>query len=164
MNSLSWTIYLIYLMGNIHPLMISIGVVFTLFNVGCVIYHAAALGDYPPPKGDKADQHRSKRLEAAKRLAFGLPILFALGSIMPDKQTAVLIAASQVGEKLITSEKVTSVVDPSVDLLKTWIQNELNEQKGRLSNTAKDAASLATKAAKEKVTEEIAKKLSDAAK
>lgn len=45
-------------------------------------------------------------------------------SLLPSRQTVLLIAASEIGERIVTSERAQSVIDPSVDLLKTWMQRE----------------------------------------
>jgi hypothetical protein len=45
-----------------------------------------------------------------------------------------LIAASQVGERVLSSESVQSVVDPSVDLLRTWITQETNRLRANTPN------------------------------
>lgn len=63
-----------------------------------------------------------------KRLAkWTLSILF-IGSILsvitPSRQTVLLIAASEIGERVMTSDRVQGVIDPSVELLQTWIRQQ----------------------------------------
>jgi hypothetical protein len=52
---------------------------------------------------------------------------------IPSQKTIVLIAASEIGEKVLTNEKVVSsgqaTIDPSIELLKTWILKETEELK-----------------------------------
>ena len=48
-----------------------------------------------------------------------------------------LIAASEVGEKIVTSEKITSVVDPSVTLLKTWIEKQTQDIQNSMNHSSK---------------------------
>ena len=48
---------------------------------------------------------------------------------VPNRQTMILVAASEVGEKVLTNDKVTNIIDPSIDLLQTWIKNELTNLK-----------------------------------
>jgi hypothetical protein len=51
-----------------------------------------------------------------------------LNVIIPSKKTVILIAASEIGERVVTNkqftDKVGSVVDPSIELLQTYIQKE----------------------------------------
>lgn len=62
-------------------------------------------------------------------------IVAVIATVVPDRQTLMLIASSEIGEKVINSDKITalgSTVDPSITLLKTWIENQtevLKQQK-----------------------------------
>lgn len=38
-----------------------------------------------------------------------------------------MITASEVGDRVINSEKTKEVLDPSIDLLKTWIKKEKDD-------------------------------------
>ena len=49
----------------------------------------------------------------------------------------ILVAASEIGEKVITSEKVTTVIDPSVVLLKTWIEKQTLDLQTSITNKVK---------------------------
>ena len=44
--------------------------------------------------------------------------------ITPSRQTVLLIAASEIGERVMTSDRVQGVIDPSVELLQTWIRQQ----------------------------------------
>ena len=53
---------------------------------------------------------------------------------MPSRQTILLIAASELGERVLASDKmarveerVNGVLDPSLDLLTTWMMKQTQE-------------------------------------
>jgi hypothetical protein len=49
--------------------------------------------------------------------------LFLHGAV-PTKQTVLLITGSEIGQKLVESDTVKGVVNPGLNLLKTWIKKE----------------------------------------
>ena len=57
--------------------------------------------------------------------------------VLPTRETMILVAASEIGEKVITSEKVTTVIDPSVVLLKTWIEKQTLDLQTSITNKVK---------------------------
>ena len=64
-----------------------------------------------------------------KRIVITLIIIFPIPFLIPSKETILLIAASQFGEKIIKHENVAKIVDPSVEYLSEWIKNETNNLK-----------------------------------
>jgi len=67
-----------------------------------------------------------------------------LASIIPNRETVLLIAASEIGDRVMNSEKmakvgdrVGSVVDPGIDLLKTWIEQQTQTIKKSMEPIAK---------------------------
>lgn len=54
-----------------------------------------------------------------------IPLVFGLMNVVvPDQRTMYLVAASEVGEKVATSERVIGLVDPTLDILKNYIKLE----------------------------------------
>jgi len=51
---------------------------------------------------------------------FFYPVYF----LTPNRQTLILIAGSEVGERVVKSEQVQGVVNPGLDMLKLWIKTE----------------------------------------
>jgi len=58
-------------------------------------------------------------------------LMGTLSSIIPNRETVLLIAASEIGDRVMNSEKMAkvgdrigSVVDPGIDLLKIWIEQQ----------------------------------------
>ena len=65
----------------------------------------------------------------AKWLLFIMTFCATLACALPSNNTLMMIAASEVGERAIKSEAVSTIVDPSVELLKTWIAKETKNLK-----------------------------------
>lgn len=123
MNTLSW---LIYFAGLVHSLtfiasLISIVCFFiwTIARFAFIMHHERMI--------TKEDQ---ERLPSSNYLIVGF-ILVGIATVLPSKNTVLLIAASELGQRLVTSEQVADVVDPSLDLLKTWIKKETEALKGK---------------------------------
>ena len=57
-----------------------------------------------------------------------------LSAVVPSRTTALLIASSEIGERVLSSESVKSAIDPGADLLKTW----MNQQKNEIEKKIKD--------------------------
>lgn len=66
-----------------------------------------------------------------------MSIITIIHVVLPSRETAILIASSEVGEKIVTSDKVSTVVDPGVKLLKTWIEKETNDLQSSISKDKK---------------------------
>lgn len=128
MNSLSWLIYLISMLDTLRGFMIA-GFVFScIMFIGSAIFRSVG-----------ADEGFSEEIiNSAIRLrnwCLGIAVALAVSiSIVPDKNTMVLIAASEIGERVINSDtaqeiagEVRSVVTPSTELLRTWIEDQTRQ-------------------------------------
>lgn len=62
--------------------------------------------------------------KAAFKVWLFLIILFVF---VPDRPTMILMSSAAIGEKILDNPKVTEVVDPSIDLLKTWMVKQNKE-------------------------------------
>ena len=122
MNSLSW---LIYFAGLVH----SLGLVALLVSVVCFAIWVGARLYFILDNGmiTKEDQ---EKLPSGTYLLVGF-LCASIVTFLPSKNTVMLIAASELGQKLVTSQQVVDVVDPSIDLLKTWIKKETGALKGK---------------------------------
>lgn len=116
MNSLSW---LIYFAGLVHSLIFITVVVsivcfsiWTMVRLFFILDHERMI--------TKEDQ---EQLPSGNYLIVGF-ICAGIASFLPSKNTVMLIAASEVGQRLVTSQQVVDVVDPSIELLKMWIKKE----------------------------------------
>jgi hypothetical protein len=51
----------------------------------------------------------------------------SLASLVPSRQTVLLIAGSEMGERVLNHPKFNQVVDPGLELVTTWMQKETAE-------------------------------------
>jgi len=122
MNSLSWMIYLISLAGN---LSVAFG-----FLIGGTVFYLVIRFLYSIWEFDEVvdKTYIFQKLASYKRVLFvWVPVLVFLiisEAAIPDRRSMVLIAASEVGERVMTQTKLAEAIDPSVTLLKTWIEKE----------------------------------------
>lgn len=117
MNSLSWLIYLAEVINTFGKML---GTALFISICALMVASAAVVIGHLEEKPAIAS--------AGRRLAkWTLSILF-VGSIFfvitPSRQTVLLIAASEIGERVMTSDRVQGVIDPSVELLQTWIRQQ----------------------------------------
>lgn len=81
-------------------------------------------------------------LNALRKVAY---VIFAVGMffhlVIPTKQTMVMIAAAEVGQRILASEQASivgnravQILDPATNLLKIYIEKELVKQKKELSD------------------------------
>lgn len=134
MNSLSWFIYGVYLVNATN---ITIAFVLgVLFIVGMLkLFGVTQIQQYKKINESGGDYSSNygyvtvgDRISASiKSLVIWRSILAVVDIFIPSKQTMILIAASEVGEKLADNQKVGQIIDPSLDLLKTWIEKEKND-------------------------------------
>lgn len=127
MNSLSW---LIYIIGMVEPLKdfllflaIFTGLAFLVTFLACGILVSDISSfdrDGEQKKKDIIARYKGYR----KKL---IPVFIAvaiLGILIPKKETMILIAASEIGHQVITSDSLRSALSPSGELIQTWIKNE----------------------------------------
>lgn len=130
MNSLSWLIYLANVAGTLSGFLVFICVVFGLVTIVCFIAGLVHLEESPnryPLEGEDLETYRKCRKTLFKASGFFFVLLFLFGvtaAVIPDRQTVLLIAASEIGEQVVTHQRVQGVIDPSIDLLQTWIRQQ----------------------------------------
>jgi hypothetical protein len=132
MNALSWLIYGAEIGPKIGNVAGSIAIVLTVVGAfGCIPILAVVL--------DYGDGLPSFVKPLYKRLAIIVIICTIIFGLAPSSQTILLIAASEIGERTIQSQQfsrveeriATTVVDPSIELLTTWIRTQTEELKAR---------------------------------
>jgi predicted MFS family arabinose efflux permease len=118
MNSLSWFIYLTQVVDHMGGAAFGVLLVGGIGGFLGIILGPMALDllDDPPSSGTIRTVVRSYIITMALAVVV---VVF-----MPSRQTMLLIAGSEMGERLVKSEGVNSIVNPGVDLLKTWIKRE----------------------------------------
>lgn len=126
MNNLSWMIYAVDVINNLNILM---GIVSVL---GGILFLALSFAYAVNSEGSDTEKQRTTLKAIAKWLKVDgavVSVTVILCVIVPSKETMLLIAASEVGERVLSNEKVTSIIDPSVQYLQAWIKNELGKLK-----------------------------------
>ena len=140
MNSLSIMIYVVgvaeKLQDNIGGAGFLVGVLCVLFAIGYAIAIGNSVGtsDY-----NKYDRELANRfipgLKSGLRWSISIAVILSLlNFLFPTKQTMIMIAASEVSEKIITSETAQSALNQvggvsadAMTLLKTYIAKEQAE-------------------------------------
>lgn len=119
MNSLSWLIYLIQVSDSIKELCTVFGA--TFFILGGALL--AALHCFALFEG--AEDKDWMIINKLRRTFLWVVIpMLIIAALLPSRQTLILIAGSEIGGHVIKSQEVRDVVNPGVDLLKTWIKTE----------------------------------------
>jgi hypothetical protein len=153
MNTLSW---LILFGGFVDRLSGSITALIFITAIGTIvstIIYLIAIGGNNEDYSYRRDLYKyldkeeaaalyNKRMETVytpwrKRNKMGaILFLVFLGifTITPSKRDITLVAASEIGERVIKSDTVNKLVDPSVEYLNEWIKAELSNLKENRSN------------------------------
>ncbi len=121
MNTLS---ILIYAAGVAESLDHFLGIITGLCVIGalaCVALHLCALDCGTPQELRK---HISKWF---KVLTVGGFLCGIAASLMPSRETVLMVAASEMAGRAVMSEPVQSVVDPATQLLREWIDQKTRE-------------------------------------
>ena len=123
MNTLSW---LIYFAGLVHGLI----TITALTALMCISIWVLARLIFILHHERMIIKEDLEKLPSGNYLLIGF-ICLGIAVFLPNRNTVMLIAASEIGERLVTSQQVVDVVDPSLDLLKTWIKKETEALKGK---------------------------------
>jgi len=131
MNSLSILIYLSGVTGTLAGFLTFVTIVFGILGVVCLVVWLVAHDEtdaaYRRLEGEALAGRREARKNSWKwfwRFCGLFVFVGALASFVPSRQTVLLIAASEMGERVLNHERVNQVIDPGIDLLKTWMEKE----------------------------------------
>jgi len=123
MNNLSWLIYFA-------DVIVSIGRLFSFLTFVCFcVIGVSAIVLFVSLDHDNEVDRRIRAL-SARILKIFIPVailMVLLTSLTPSKNTVMMIAASEMGERVLKSQQVQSVIDPSVDLLNAWVRQQTQE-------------------------------------
>lgn len=126
MNGLSWLIYAIHVVEMLK------GVIMGLLGVGLAGLAFMAIA-FCVSEGEIYTDDRtgpwSKRWTRRAQIAIivAVPLLI----IVPSRQTLLLVAGSEIGQRVVASEQVQSVVEPGAELLREWIRSETKRLRGK---------------------------------
>ena len=138
MNTLSWLIYWAGVVGAMNGFFIFIAVVAGVASVAGIIAAIIATGSlHSADKNEAASWAEVHPVICRYRnVALGVfSIMSALALFTPDKQTIVMIGASEFGQRAIQSEAVQRLADPSVAYIETWLRGEIEKMTPRPNNS-----------------------------
>lgn len=119
MNKLSWLLYSADLFSSL-AVVLALSVLFTLIIVGCMVIIAAEMRD--------DDEDKPKAFNKAKKFLW-LPVLCGLAwALIPSKDTMYAIAASEIGEDIITEVKGSEVYNKANAALNVWLDRQLGNK------------------------------------
>jgi hypothetical protein len=118
MNNLSIWIYLATIFDNVKTVIVSsIVLSFIAIIIGMMIVLLSASND----QDEKIIENNIKYTKFSIGV-FLVSVFLAI--FIPTKETVMMVVASQYSEKILTSQTAQSLADPSVELLKAWIQKQ----------------------------------------
>ena len=131
MNSLSVLIYLAGVAGSINAFVVFLTVVFGVLAAASLVLFLFTLDEtdsyHRQLPEDVLTGKRETRKKAWRYMWLFLGIMTFTGitaSVIPERQTVLLIAASEMGERVLNHPRVDQVVDPGIELLTTWMRTE----------------------------------------
>ena len=134
MNNLSILIYLSDVTGNLGNFLTFVAVVFGILGVVSLIVWLVSHDEtdtyYRRLESDVLASRRETRKTAWRWFwcFYGLMVFTGgLANLVPSRQTVLLIAASEMGERVLNHPRVNQVIDPGIDLLTTWMEKEKHE-------------------------------------
>lgn len=143
MNSLSWFVYLAGVVNGVSTLFLFMCVVLLIgAAIGTVVYWAECsdtIVKFDKWEFESADS--STKVDSAIRFLLGvrtfrnaclaMGISFGLLSILvPDRQTVIMIGASEFGQRVIEAETTQRLLDPSVSYIENWLRQEIEKMRG----------------------------------
>lgn len=146
MSGLSWLIYLIGLSENVGSYFGYITVPIFLIAITLTMTKFIVALNYPADATARSlTENYGKPLGRWVILTWTIAFsLVGIYIIVPNKQTATLIAASEVGQRIIDSKaaesvgnRVNGLLDPSAELLETWIKRLTLDQKNLMDEAIK---------------------------
>lgn len=127
MNNLSLLIYLAGVTGSIGSFLVFVAVVFGFGVAVCGIVWLVSLSDSNFSSTEQAE--RVKKHSWRWIWAFLVLMIFtgSVSALVPSRQTVLLIAGSEMGERVLNHPRFNQVVDPGLELVTTWMQKETAE-------------------------------------
>ena len=122
MNDLSWMLYLASVADTAAGFLTFLAVI---SGVGTLI---SMVGSWVAKENNREDVADGMRKWFRRLLPSWLAISL-LAIIAPNRETMMLIAASEMGQRLVQSQQVQGIADPSLELLRTWIQRTTDDLK-----------------------------------
>jgi hypothetical protein len=128
MNSLSWLLYLSSVVGSLSSFLV---VVFAL----CILVSMLAGVLWVFAQVEENTEGIKMGAQLLRTALVVGSISATLAVLTPNRQTVLLIAASEVGARVASSDTVQGMVDPSLELLRAWIEQQTRAIRQELTNT-----------------------------
>lgn len=126
MNNLSWLIYAIGVTDALREMAIAFLIIGGIGGVIGMVLLPMALDLFDTNVGVK------EVFRAIRKWAVPTAIICCLIVILaPSRQTLLLIAGSEIGQRVIAAPSAQSVIEPGADLLRTWIAEETRKLKSK---------------------------------
>lgn len=130
MNSLSWLLYWSGVVGSLNSFLIFAASAFCVASVvtGAGFFICRCVAADNSKYKETAEVYTTLSYTWRKFFLFFFPMFILFGvvaNLVPDRRTMIMIASSEAAEKVINNEKVSKVIDPSIDLLKTYMEKEM---------------------------------------
>jgi len=122
MNSLSWFIYLTQIVDNLQGASQGILIAGAFAGLMGIVFG--------PTTGDMSDMEVPFR-KIIKWYAGIMLVAMSAYVFTPTRQTMIMIAGSEMGERLVKSDSVNSIVNPGMDLIRKWIKQEADKIKDK---------------------------------
>lgn len=139
MNTLSLLIYLADAAGNLKGFTIFVAAVFGILAGGSLFIWATTLKTTDWMERSLPQHVLEEKRQTGQRswrwFCVFCPLMIASGimaSLVPSRQTVLLIAASEMGEQVLNHPRVNQVMDPGIELLTTWMQRETQALRGSI--------------------------------
>lgn len=131
MNTLSWFIYLIGVVPALGAFALSVAIGSGLCTGIMILAHVIARSEcYDQRSKDEFDSKSAPIFRYWRKVSLSIFCVAVPFSILiPSQKTMILIGASEFGEKMLSSDKAQRLIDPSYQLLETWINKELAKLK-----------------------------------
>lgn len=133
MNTLSWLLYAAEVLGNVQNVSVVAATVTGIAAVTCLGAAGMVISSYPD---DNDRANHAWLLSKVKPLVIACFCAGLLAALLPSKNTIMLIAASEVGETILTSEKAQEIggeagalATDSLRVLRKFINEQLVEEK-----------------------------------
>jgi len=132
MNSLSWMIYLAGVCGSASAFLTFLSVISALGSVGCLIGWAVTIGSPHIWSWDDKDAKLASHAKihstfgkAGPRLVLSMIAFGTAAAVLPSQSTIYAIAASEMGEKAITSQ----TGGKALKALDAWLDRQIAGEK-----------------------------------
>ena len=120
MNNLSVLIYIANVCESLTFAITGFFAVFMILTGALSIITILAFVEYEP---EVAKQTKKWAIKSG----IVLGIIGVIETFVPNKNTVMMIAASEYAEKFVKSEQAQQVIDPSIKLLHAWIEKQMTD-------------------------------------